>query len=54
MWPRRPLFLDSGSTLRTSGGLAATIVVTLGLIGTLILFRQKMQPARRQETIRPG
>jgi hypothetical protein len=49
MWLRRPLFLDSGSGLRTGGGLAASIVVTLGLIGALILFREEMQPARRKE-----
>jgi hypothetical protein len=44
MWLRRPLYLDSGAGLRTSGGLATTIAVTLGLIGALILLRNELQP----------
>jgi hypothetical protein len=49
MWRRHPLFLDSGSGMRTNAGLATSIIVTLGLIGTLILCREELQPARRRD-----
>jgi hypothetical protein len=51
MWIRRPLFFDSGSGLQTDGGLASTIVVTLGLAGALVLLRAGLQPAREQRAV---
>jgi hypothetical protein len=40
MWYRRPMVLDALPGLETTGGASTAIVVTLGLLGSLMLLRE--------------
>jgi hypothetical protein len=54
-WFRRPMLVDALPGLRTTGGVVSSIAVTFGLLGSLILLRQGLQPVGSlREGVRPA